>query len=547
MRPKELLSVVPGVRRLYAFGVALSLLGSVALIAWTIALAASISAFVLQKPPVIAFVALAAFLVLRVVFRFTSSLSLANASSRLRAGVRGALLSRWSGNQELLTSAGVDSTLLGPGVDALDDYVTKFLPSRFVAGVIPVVVFLTIGILDPWSLLILVFAGPMLILLLAVIGSRTRELSEQRFRELGWLRSFYLDMVRGIPTLKVFGRATESVMTIEEISERFARTTMSVLRTAFQTSLVIEWAATAATALVAVQVSFRMVNGKIGFATALTVLMLTPEFFSPLRNLAIEYHAGQTGNAVLAQLPDLTTSIDQPTPAVPIARTSGARPPSIRFDDVSFTYPGTSQLVLRNVSFTVAAGETVVVLGPSGEGKTTLLELFHGRLKPTSGQITINGEPLTEIQAEDWLAAITSVPQNPFMFNTSIHANVALSLRDASTDQIHGALDRARASDFVTELPFGIDSLIGEEGATLSGGQRQRLAIARAVLRDAPLVLLDEFTAHLDHETERDVIDSMSGFLEDRTAVIVAHREATLSLADRIFRIEQGNVVEVDR
>jgi len=547
MRPKELLSDVPGIRRRYAIGVALSLLGSIALIAWTIALAASISAFVLQKPPVAAIVALAGFLILRLAFRFTSSQSLANASSQVRAGVRGALLSRWSGNQELLTSAGVDSTLLGPGVDALDDYVTKFLPSRFVAGVIPVVVFLTIGILDPWSLLVLVFAGPMLILLLAVIGSRTRELSEQRFRELGWLRSFYLDMVRGIPTLKVFGRASESVTTIEETSERFARTTMSVLRTAFQTSLVIEWAATAATALVAVQVSFRMVDGKIGFETALTVLMLTPEFFSPLRNLAIEYHAGQTGNAVLAQLPDLTTSIDQPTLALPIARTLIARPQSIRFEDVSFTYPGTNQAILRNVSFTIAAGETVVILGPSGDGKTTLLDLLHGRIQPTSGRITIDGVPLTELESEDWLASITSVPQNPFMFRTSIHANIALSLRDASTDQIHDALDLARAADFVAELPFGIDSLIGEEGATLSGGQRQRLAIARAVLRDAQLVLLDEFTAHLDPATERDVIVSMRDFLKDRTAIIVAHREATLSLADRIFRIEQGNIVEVTR
>jgi ABC-type transport system involved in cytochrome bd biosynthesis fused ATPase/permease subunit len=151
MRPKELLSDVPGIRRRYAIGVALSLLGSIALIAWTIALAESISAFVVQKPPVAAIVALAGTLVLRVAFRFTSSQSLANASSQVRAGVRGALLSRWSGNQELLTSAGVDSTLLGPGVDALDDYVTKFLPARFVATVIPVVVFLTIGILDPWS------------------------------------------------------------------------------------------------------------------------------------------------------------------------------------------------------------------------------------------------------------------------------------------------------------------------------------------------------------------------------------------------------------
>jgi thiol reductant ABC exporter CydD subunit len=547
MRPKELLSIVPKVRRLHAIGVALSILGSVALVAWTIALARSISDFVQGQPSVPVLLALAVFLVLRVGFRFASFQILATSSSRLRSGIRAALASRWSENQRGPTSTGVDSTLLGPGVDSLDDYVTKFLPARSVAAVLPVVVFLAIGLLDPWSLLILIFAGPMLILLLAVIGSRTRELSEQRFTELGWLRSFYLDMVRGIPTLMVFGRATESVLAIEDISDRFGRTTMSVLRTAFQTSLVIEWAATAATALVAVQVSFRMVDGHMGFATALVVLMLTPEFFAPLRNLAIEYHAGQTGNAVLAQLPDLTQSAEQLSPPQRSSHSALSHAPTIRFDDVSFAHPGADRLTLDRVSFTIAAGETIVLLGRSGVGKSTLLDLLHGRLLPTQGQITIDGKPLTGIDPQFWLESITSVPQNPFMFSTSVQDNVALSNRSASTEQIHDALALALASDFVAELPVGIDSRVGEDGATLSGGQRQRLAIARAVLRDAPIVLLDEFTAHLDPETERDLISSINGFLEHRTALVVAHREATLPLADRILELSNGRVLEVSR
>jgi len=547
MGPKELLSIVPNARRLHTTGVALGLLGSIALIAWTIALAGSISDLVGQQPAMTALFALAGCVVLRVMFRYASAQFLATASSQIRTGLRNALTAHWRTTNQQSISTGIDSTLLGPGVDSLDDYLTKFLPARSLAAVVPVIVFLTIGFLDPWSLLILVFAGPMLILLLAVIGARTRELSEQRFRELGWLRSFYLDMVRGIPTLKVFGRATESVSTIEDISDRFGRTTMSVLRTAFQTSLVIEWAATAATALVAVQVSFRMVDGKIGFAPALTALMLTPEFFAPLRTLAVEYHAGQAGNAALTQLPDLTTLQERPSSLSPISYIHNVPPMNICFESVSFSYPGTDQLVLDDVSFTVDAGETVVILGPSGEGKSTLLGLVQGRLAPTDGQITINGESLPAIEPEAWLASITSVPQNPFMFSSSIHDNVSLSNRSASVDEIQHSLDLALASNFVSELPLGIDSLIGEEGAALSGGQRQRLAIARAVLRDAPLVLLDEFTAHLDPETERDLVDSIDGFLEHRTAIIVAHREATLSLADRIFRLSNGRIIEVER
>lgn len=545
MGSKELLAIVPSARRLYIIGIVLSILGSVALVAWTIALALAISNFVQGQPYGAALVALAGFLALRMGFSFASSQVLATSSSQLRSGVRAALTSRWSVNREDLTSTGVDSTLLGPGVDSLDDYLAKFLPARSVAAVLPIVVFLTIGFLDPWTLLILIFAGPMLILLLAVIGSRTRELSEQRFRELGWLRSFYLDMVRGIPTLKVFGRATESVAAIEDVSDRFGRTTMSVLRTAFQTSLVIEWAATAATALVAVQVSFRLVDGNMGFGTALTVLMLTPEFFAPLRNLAIEYHAGQAGNAALEQLPDLTVlEVKQTLPST-VSSAPFMQPPSIRFENVSFSHPGSEQLILDSVSFTIGAGESVVLVGPSGIGKSTLLGLLLGRLNPTHGQITIDNRPLTDIGPQEWLRSITSVPQNPFMFSSSVKDNIALSDQSASADQIHDALELALASEFVAELPLGMNSRIGEEGATLSGGQRQRLAIARAVLRDAPLVLLDEFTAHLDPITEREMISSLEGFLENRTAVIVAHREATLSLADRIFELTNGRIVEV--
>lgn len=545
MEPKELLAVVPGVRYRFVVGSALGILGSLALIAWTFALAHSIANVFAQQSTTLAIFGLFGFLALRVAFRFSSSQLLASASALLRSGLRAKLVSQWCGQREQPTSTGAESTLLGPGIDSLDEYLTKFLPARLAATVIPLVVFLTMAVLDPWTMLILLFAGPMLMLLLAVIGSRTRALADQRFRELGWLRSFYLDMVRGIPTLKVFGRAEESIETIEELSDRFGKTTMSVLRTAFQTSLVIEWAATAATALVAVQVSFRMVDGKIGFATALTVLMLTPEFFAPLRNLAGEYHAGQTGNAALAQLPTIVAGEETPFAPAPTLYSPPTKAPTLQFHEVSFSYPESDQVVLDNISFTINAGETVVLLGPSGTGKSTLLQLAQGLITPTSGSITIDGVGLDQMKQSDWLGSLTSVPQQPFFFNTSVRDNVSLSNHLATLDQIRQSLELARATDFVSELPNGLDSVLGEEGATLSGGQRQRLAIARALLRDAPMILLDEFTAHLDPELELEVVSALRPFLAHRTVVIAAHREATLQLADRVIQLSQDGVVEV--
>ena len=564
MGPKELLTLVPRAHRLHIAGIGVALLGSMALIAWTIALARGIADLVAHRRPTAALVALIAFLFLRIIARFISTLLLADSSNRIRTAIRAALANHWAMHDPQSrattgtgTGTGTDSTLLGPGVDALDEYVTAFLPARTLATLVPVFVFVAIGFLDPWTLVVLLFAGPMLILLLAVIGSRTRALADQRFRELGWLRSFYLDMVRGIPTLKAFGRANESVVSIEEISDRFGRTTMGVLRTAFQTSLVIEWAATAATALVAIQVSFRMIDGKIGFATALTVLMLTPEFFAPLRNLAIEYHAGQTGTAVLARLPEIPTA---PGPSAASATSTIVKGPTadrrtlvlapsdlgpICFESVRFSYPETDRILLEDVSFTINPGETVVLVGPSGIGKTTVLELLQGRLQPTGGRITIGGRPLGTLDRNEWSQQITSVPQDPFIFNTSVRANVMLSDPDASPEQVDAALEVALASEFVAGLPLGADSSIGEEGGTISGGQRQRLAIARAVLRDAPIVVLDECTAHLDPENERAVIESLRSFLTRRTAIISTHREAAIGLADRVLVLANHQVVEV--
>ena len=537
MGPRDLLSLSTSARRYFLIGVGSAALASLGLLAWTYSLATAITAVVEQRSLRLPLIGFVLFLALRVIARLLSAHLLSKSSSLIQSKLRTRLVESWidPGTHEN-GEIGQRSTLLGTGIDSLGGYLTAFLPARLLAGLVPVITLVVIGILDPWTLLILFFAGPMLLLLLAVIGGRTRTLADRRFRELGWLRSFYLDMVRGIPTLNVFNRADESVQTIEELSTRFGRTTMDVLRTAFQTSLVIEWAATAATALVAVQVSFRMIEGHISYSAALAVLMLTPEFFSPLRTLAIEYHAGQTGNAVLEQLSglDSTTTHQQLRPQGPTVTPAIGR---IVFDSIGFRYPTRDTQAVDDLNLTIEPGETVALIGPSGSGKSTVAKLLMGQVHPTRGQLSVNGVSLANYSTDEWLSLITSVPQDPFLFRASIRDNIAISKPDATESEIENALTLAHADEFVSALTKGKETLIGEDGATLSGGQRQRLAIARALLRPAPFVLLDEFTAHLDPHTESAVIASLRPVLATRTVLMIAHREATLTLADRVIEL----------
>jgi len=508
------------------------------LIASTVLLASAIGGTVEDQPITATIVVLIVLLLCRSGISAIATILLGHSRSLLITELRQVVLRR------LLAPAsrggrrtGDDTTIIGKGIDDLGPWLTEFLPARTIAGVIPIAAAIVIAVLDPFSVLVLLFAGPMLIVLLVVIGQRTRKLADQRFRELGWLRSFNLDMVQGIPTLKVFGRENDGADSIERMSAQFARTTMDVLRTAFQTSLVIEWAATAATALVAVEISFRMVNGDIPFGRAFAVLMLTPEFFAPLRRFAIEYHSGQTGNAVLEKLepllqPPATDSLTQ------------ILPPSlfIEFNRVSHRFAGDDRSRITDISLQIQPREIIALVGPSGAGKTTVASLLMGEIHPTSGEVTVDGITIDKGNQKSWMSSITSVDQRPAIITGTVAQNIALSRPDASTENIREAARLAFALDFIEQLPSGFETPLGEHGLRLSGGQRQRIAIARAFLRNAPIVILDEFTAHLDPDTEGAVIESMRNFLVGRTAVVIAHRGATVSLASRILRIEDGRI-----
>jgi thiol reductant ABC exporter CydD subunit len=466
--------------------------------------------------------------------------------SRLRRRLLGLALRRPSAASR--ASSAEQTALIGGAVDALDPYLTAFVPARIDAVILPLVIATLITVIDPWSTLVLALAGPLLIALLAVIGRRTRDLAAARFEELFWLGSLYADLLGGLATLKVFGREQDALDTVTETSAQFGRSTMKVLRTAFQTSLVIEWAATASTALVAVEVSFRLVDHHLPFSTALAVLILTPEFFAPLRTLAAEYHAGQTGTAALLAIdaflgeePADPPLVEEVPDRVPEMKRSGA--PIIEFDTVGFTHLDRDASAIDELSFAIARGETVALDGPSGCGKTTAIMLLMGFERPSSGRILVDGQmiPTTEAGLDRWRSRIAWVPQHPTLFSGSIADNIRLGRRDATSDEVEAAARAACIHTFLATLPGGYDTTVGAGGARLSGGQRQRIALARALLLDAPVMILDEFTAHLDPRTEAEVIASITPLLRDRTVLLITHRPAALALANKTITLRSAD------
>ena len=444
------------------------------------------------------------------------------------------------------------------GVEVLDEYITLFQPVRHLAMLTPVFVVLVVLVLDLPTTLILIFTGPVLVLFLALIGSRAKEITERRFLELSWMSAFFLDMLQGLATLKMFGRSREQIETIREISQRYASTTLEVLRTAFQTALVLEWGGTVATALVAVEISLRLMSGALSFDRALAVLIITPEFFLPLRQFAIRYHAGAAGKAAAERI---FAVLDQPSAPAGRARPANGRGcdyprraletpvvvPArldIRFDEVHFAYEAGERPALQGLSLHIPHGRTVALVGATGAGKTTVASLLLRFIAPDRGSITIAGTPLHTIDLVAWRSHVAWVPQQPHLFHGTVADNLRLARPTAARAEIIAAAQAAHAHDFIQNLPQGYDTPLGEQGARLSGGQQQRLAIARAFLKGAPFLILDEATSQLDAESEALIQDALRRLRHGRTVLIIAHRLKLAYAADQIIVMERGRAIE---
>jgi len=388
---------------------------------------------------------------------------------------------------------------------------------------------------------------PLIPLFAILIGSYSKARTQRQWQLLGRLGGHFLDVVEGLSTLKVFGRAKAQAEVIRNVTHEHRTATMAGLRVAFLSALVLELAAALATALVAVEVGLRLLAGHIGYETALLVLLLTPEAYIPLRNLGAQFHASAEGTAVA----DRALAILETQPQAPRRSTwsgvaaqpdMGSEP--IELIEVGLTYPGRAQPALDGVSVTISPGDRVVLTGPSGAGKSSLLGLLMRFIEQSSGQIIAGGIELGGIPASSWRRQISWVPQSPYIFSGTIAENIALGDGRAARSAIEQAARMAGADQFITALPGGFDTPLAERGLDLSAGQRQRIALARAFLRNAPLVLLDEPTAHLDPESAGQILAVIETMAAGRTVVLASHRDCARIAPTRVLALDHGRLAE---
>lgn len=413
--------------------------------------------------------------------------------------------------------------LLGEGLDALDEYFARYLPQLVSSMVIPVVVVVAVGSADVLSAVVIAVTLPLIPVFMVLIGWRTQVEQRKQWDALQTLSNHFLDVLRGLVTLKVFGRATGQARAIAEVNDRYRRRTMRVLRISFLSSFTLELLATLSVAVVAVEIGLRLVEGGLGLQTALFVLVLAPEAYLPLRQVGVHFHASQAG---LAAAEEVFAILETPLPASADDRVDPAES-GLVLDGVRVRHPDRLHDSLA-VTFEVRPGETVALMGPSGGGKSTALGVALGVVAPTEGEVRVGSSS----NPAAWRAQVGWLPQHPGFVRGSIADNVRVVAPEASDVEVTDALRRAGA-DFVEQLPEGINTALGERGAGLSVGQRQRLAIARVVVRDARVLMLDEPTSGLDGGTERAVVRTLEELSTGRTVLLVAHRPALAATADR--------------
>ena len=459
-------------------------------------------------------------------------------------------------------------TVVDEGIERLDAYISRYMPQLALSIVVPVLIIAAIWPVDWFSAVLLLVTGPIIPLLMFLVGRSTEKRIQAQWQTLSRMSAHFLDVMQGLTTLKLFGRGEAQQERIERISNLFRDKTLQVLRSAFLSGAVLEFMTMMAIGVIATTLGVRLLNHGISFDRAFLVLLLTPEFYRPLQELGVQHHAAMEGAAsakrvfeILETKPASCVEADPHkgghytlvgsnvvAPLVEVSDTITTdinAAISIELDAVSYTYPGKERPALDRVSLSLPAHTCTALVGRSGAGKSTLVNLLLRFMDAASGTISANGVPITALSPETWRKYVALVPQRPYLFYGSVRDNIRMAREEASDDDVMQAAALAGVTSFIDELPRGWETQVGEQGARLSAGQAQRIAIARAILKNSPLLILDEPTSSLDPASEALIRESLTTLLRDRTVLVIAHRYNTIAQADRVAALQDGRIVEV--
>jgi ATP-binding cassette, subfamily C, bacterial CydD len=442
----------------------------------------------------------------------------------------------------------VASTLLEQ-VDGLHDFYAHYLPQMSLAVFIPIAILAFVFPLNWVSGIILLITAPLIPFFMALVGMGAEAINQKHFQSLAKLSSHFLDVLQGLTTLKLYGRSKQQSTKIKTYADEYSKKTMAVLKVAFLSSATLEMFSSVSIALIAVYLGLVLL-GDVHFGAAagvslhhaLFILLLAPEFYLPLRQLAVHYHARAEALAAAAEIRKIL-EVEVNSPSASMRKDFHSTKITIQLDKLCFSYQDKVP-VLDNVELEIKAGEHLAIVGPSGSGKSTLMNLLLGINNPSSGNILINNVNLQMINLASWLESVSWIGQNTRLLSGTFRENLLIAKPHATDAEIQKAIDAAHLKGLVEKLPEGLDTYIGEDNFGLSGGQVQRIALARAFLKDAPLLLLDEPTASLDQTSEKIIIDSLKELSKDRTMIIVSHREETVNFADRVFRVDNKKMLQ---
>lgn len=485
-------------------------------------------------------------LLLRTFFQYMIKRAGINMAQTAKVSIREKLLAHFT-KQPMIDAdkgqSGQKTSLFMDTVDEIEGYFSKYLPQVIQSVGIVLIVWIVIFILNWTSGLIILVSAPFIPIFMMIIGVKTKDKSKEQLTQLAAFSGTFLDTLQGLPTVKLFGRSAEQRSKIDKGSTSFRDATMGVLKIAFTNSLALEFIAMLSIGLIALEIAIRMIIFQnLHFFTGFFVLLLAPELFSQLKQLGSAFHSGRASMGAASRVEE---TLEEETTPVPWGDTplKEEKAPELRFEQAAFHYEQ-GQFQLEPISLRILPYEQAAIIGKTGAGKSTLLYLLAGLLPAREGSFLIDGIPQEKVKKADWFQKVSYLSQQPYIFTGTVRENILLgSLVEKSDQSIQEVAAQAGIWEWISALPNGLDTIIGEGGRGLSGGEKQRIAIARTLLKKPQILFFDEPTTGLDIQTEQILQTSLETLKKHATILTVAHRLHTIRNADKIFLLDQGKVI----